>query len=79
MKKCQHNKRSRIGNFVSLSSFFFFFTLFTSDPSGKIRRWWWLVAKVYPTLCNPMYCSTPDFPVLHYLLELAQTHVSDAI
>ena len=28
-----------------------------------------------------MDCSTPGFPVLHYLLELAQTHVlvSDAI
>ena len=27
-----------------------------------------------PTLCDPMGCSTPGFPVLH-LLELAQTHV----
>ena len=26
-------------------------------------------------LCNPMDCSTPGFAVLHYLLELAQTHV----
>ena len=26
-------------------------------------------------LCYPMDCSTPGFPVLHYLLELAQTHV----
>ena len=35
-----------------------------------------------PTLCDPMDCSTPGFPVLHQLLELAQTHVyraSDAI
>ena len=34
------------------------------------------------TLCNPMNCSTPGFPVLHHLPELAQTHVhwvSDAI
>ena len=33
-------------------------------------------------LCNPMDCSMPGFPVLHHLLELAQTHVhwvSDAI
>ena len=32
--------------------------------------------------CNPMDCSTPGFPVLHHLLELAQTHihwVSDAL
>ena len=27
-----------------------------------------------PTLCDPMGCSTPGFPVLH-LLELAQTYV----
>ena len=28
-----------------------------------------------PTLCNPMNCSTPGFPVLHSLPEFAQTHV----
>ena len=33
-----------------------------------------LVAKSSPTLCDPMDCSTPGFPVLHYLLEFAQTH-----
>ena len=27
------------------------------------------------TLCNPMDCSTPGFPVYHQLPELAQTHV----
>ena len=35
-----------------------------------------------PTLCNPMDCSTPGFPVHHQLPELAQTpvhEVSDAI
>ena len=26
-------------------------------------------------LCDPMDCSTPSFPVLHYLLEFAQIHV----
>ena len=26
-----------------------------------------------PTLCNPVDCSMPGFPVLHYLLEFAQT------
>ena len=34
-----------------------------------------LVAKSCPTLCDPMDCSTPDFPVLHYLPKFAQTHV----
>ena len=27
------------------------------------------------TLCDPMDCSMPGFPVLHHLLEHAQTHV----
>ena len=26
-------------------------------------------------LCDPVDCSTPGFPVLHDLLEFAQTHV----
>jgi len=34
-----------------------------------------LVAKSCLTLCDPMDCSMPGFPVLHYLPELAQTHV----
>ena len=40
------------------------------------------VAQSCPTLCDPMDCSTPGFPVHHQLPELAQTHVhrvSDAI
>ena len=27
------------------------------------------------TICDPMDCSTPGFPVLHHLLELAEIHV----
>ena len=40
------------------------------------------VTKLCPTLCDPMNCSMPGFPVLHYLPEFAQTRVhwvSDAI
>ena len=40
------------------------------------------VAQLCPTLCDPIDCSMPGFPVHHQLLELAQTHVhrvSDAI
>ena len=33
------------------------------------------VTRSCPTLCDPMNCSTPGFPVLNYLLEFAQTHV----
>ena len=35
-----------------------------------------------PTLCSPMDCSTPGFPVLYHLPEFVQTHfhwVGDAI
>ena len=46
-------------------------------------RWWGritflavlVVAQSCPTLYNPVDCSTPSFPVLHCLPELAQTHV----
>ena len=36
------------------------------------------VTHLCPTLCDPMGCSTAGFPVLHQLLELAQTHVHQA-
>ena len=42
----------------------------------------YLVAQSCLTLCEPMDCSMPGFPVLHHLSELAQTHVhwiSDSI
>ena len=34
-----------------------------------------IVVKSCPILFDPVDCSTPDFPVLHYLPEFAQTHV----
>ena len=33
------------------------------------------IAQLWLTICDPMDCSTPGFPVLHHLLKLAQTHV----
>ena len=33
------------------------------------------VAQSCQTLCNPMDCSTPGFPALQFLLELAETQV----
>ena len=53
-----------------------YFTI-TTLPGGCCS-----VAKLCLTLCNPINCSTPGFPVLHYLQEFAQTHfhwVIDAI
>ena len=40
------------------------------------------VAQSYPTLCDPVNCSTPGLPVHHQLPESTQTHdhwVGDAI
>ena len=34
-----------------------------------------LVARLCPTLCDPMDCSTTGFPVFHHPLEFAQIHV----
>ena len=55
---------------------------------GELREDWekgkgWLrrnvclssVAQSCPTLCDPMDCRTPGFPVHHQTMELAQTHV----
>ena len=36
---------------------------------------WCSVTKSCPTLCDPMDCRKPGFPVLHCLPEFAQTHV----
>ena len=43
------------------------------SPPGRIQ--FSSVAQSCPTLCNPMDCSMPGFPVHHQLLELTQTHV----
>ena len=37
------------------------------------------VAQSCPTICNPIDCSSPGFPVHHQLPELAQTHVHTII
>ena len=38
---------------------------------GNVYCWCCSVAKLCPTLCNPMNCSTSGSPVLHYLPEFA--------
>ena len=47
---------------------------------GDIKVILWIhfccsVAQSCLTLCDAMDCSTPGFPVLQYLLELAETQV----
>ena len=43
------------------------------EGSGKSSVQFSSVAQSCPTLCDPMDCSTPRFPVHHQLTELAQT------
>ena len=45
------------------------------NHKGSDLGYIWMVSQSCLTLCDPMHCSTPVFPVLHYLLELAQAHV----
>ena len=51
----------------------------TLEPCSKFWRWMGgkdyccSVSKLWPTLCDPMNSSTPGFPLLHCLLEFAQT------
>ena len=47
------------------------FLFFVFLPSVQFSS----VAQLCPTLCDPMDCSTPGFPVHHQLPELIQTHV----
>ena len=37
--------------------------------------WLLLVTKLCLTICSPIGCRMPDFPVIHYLLDFAQIHV----
>ena len=47
----------------------------TLDVELIIKWYCCSLAKFHPTLCDPMDCSMPGFPVLHYLLEFAQIHL----
>ena len=56
--------------------------LFTTEPPGKPAFLFVVVVQSCQTLCDPMACSMPGFPVLHHLPELTQTLVdwlNDAI
>ena len=71
---------------IRLPTFFFFFckALLKCNHVHLFMNFsccCWAV-KSCPTLCDPMDCSTPDFPIFYHLLEFAQTHahwIGDAI
>ena len=50
-----------------------------SGSQVKVICCYCLVTKLYPTLCDPMDCSIPGFPVLHYLPEIVQIHVIELV
>ena len=45
------------------------------SSKASLLHWCCSVTKSCPTLCNPVDCSTPGFPFLHYLPEFTQIHV----
>ena len=45
------------------------------SPTSSVGQSVSFVTQSCPTLCNPMDCRTPGFPVHHQLLGLAQIHV----
>ena len=65
------------GNHVGMEGFYVMcgggFLL--TDFISLVNTWLRSVTQSCPTLCDPMDCSTPGFPVLHHLPELTQTHV----
>ena len=47
----------------------------TTSVSCSLHCCYCSASKSCPTLCDPKDCSMPGFPVLHCLLEFAQTYV----
>ena len=41
----------------------------------NLESWHRAIAKLCPILCDPTDCRMLSFPILHHLLEFAQTHV----
>ena len=60
-----------ISTLNSVSLCFIYFRALLLDASVQFSS----VVQSCPTLCNPMNCNTPGFPVHHQLLEFTQTHV----
>ena len=73
---------SKIGEFRGEKNIFKTCKVLAIPTRHLLEHCCFLVAESCSTLCRLMDCSTPGFPVLHYLPEFAQTHVrwvSDAI
>ena len=66
----------------ALRSMGFLFCFLNEDKlqiGNKRECCWFSVSRSCPILCNPMDCSMWAFPVLHYLLEFAQTMSMESV
>ena len=52
-----------------------FLYLFIYFFKTALHLCWSSVVNSCPTICDPLDCSTPGFPIFHYPLEFVQTHV----
>ena len=71
--------------YLNLKVWISFFTIKNRLPLCKLfyltdrtKHQFSSVTQSCPTLCDPMNCSTPGFPVHHKLPEFTQTHVHRA-
>ena len=73
---------SNFCQYIIWNTFFWSVDLISWNLVILIYRCYYSVTKSCLTLCDPMDCSIPGFPVPHHLPEFAQVHVhwiSDAI
>ena len=65
------------GNLSSWGKYLFYWHYVAFLSSAYLKLLLLLVLSRFSCVqsCDSMDCSTPGFPVLHYLLEFAQTHV----
>ena len=63
-------QNGHMGGFLRVLNYFLLF--------GSASVQFSTVTQSCPTLCNPVDCSTPGFPVHHKLPEFAQTHMHQA-
>ena len=64
------------GQRFALLSAFFYASKESSQYQELARIFVGVQSRSCVLLCDPMDCSTPGFPILHYLPEFAQTHVN---
>ena len=71
---------------LALSFLLFIFRIYDVGHINILSCWIFLVdcpvSKFCLTLCDPMHCNMPGFPILYHLPEFAQIHVhwvSDAV